>query len=359
MSLTAAFVPAVAHAQFTLQHSGTTASLRGVSNVNGKVAWASGTGGTVLRTRDGGRTWEPCATPAGAEQLDFRAVQAFDTEHALVMSSGKGDLSRIYRTVDGCKTWKLIYTNPDAPDGFFDALMFQKPDDGWVLGDPVRGSFFLANTQNEGVTWQRSTTPDLKVPAGKSFGAFAASNQSLTLSLRGPIFGGGLGWIYDGTWPSCSLSVGYNEPEQCLDHMQIRHKQLELGSGNDSSGVFALFATNDAIVAVGGDYSAPEIAAHTAAYSWNNGSTWQAAEAMPHGYRSSIAWDADSATFVTVGPNGTDVSTDNGNHWKPLKPSKDDAADADHDWNALSLPYVVGPKGRIGRLRDDALPKAP
>ena len=46
----------------------------------------------------------------------------------------------------------------------------------------------------------------------------------------------------------------------------------------------------------------------------------------------------------TVGPNGTDISTDDGRYWC---------------WNALSLPLVVGPHGRIGKLRTDALTAPP
>ena len=75
-----------AHAQFVLQKNPSSASLRGVANVDGRVAWASGISGTVLRTLDGGETWQPCTVPAGAEKLDFRAVQAFDDQTAMVMS---------------------------------------------------------------------------------------------------------------------------------------------------------------------------------------------------------------------------------------------------------------------------------
>lgn len=46
-----------------MQASGTTAGLRGIDSVDGMVAWASGTGGTVLRTSDGGSHWIRCATP--------------------------------------------------------------------------------------------------------------------------------------------------------------------------------------------------------------------------------------------------------------------------------------------------------
>jgi hypothetical protein len=47
-----------------------------------------------------------------------------------------------------------------------------------------------------------------------------------------------------------------------------------------------------------------------------------------------------------VGTNGSDVSRDDGKRWQPLD---------DGNWNALSLPFVVGPKGRIARLNGAAL----
>src|SRR5450432_1057738 len=75
---------------FELEKSGTTAGLRGIHALGGEVAWASGTHGTVLRTLDSGHTWQTCATPPGAEQLDFRAVWAWDANTAVVMSSGAG-----------------------------------------------------------------------------------------------------------------------------------------------------------------------------------------------------------------------------------------------------------------------------
>src|ERR1700756_2395899 len=111
-------------AQWDLEDSHTTADLRGIDNVGGGVAWASGTNGTVLRTEDGGYVWQSCSIPPGAEKLDFRGVQAFDANTAIVMSSGPGDQSRLYKTTDGCHTWKLILKNPYSPDGFFDAILF-------------------------------------------------------------------------------------------------------------------------------------------------------------------------------------------------------------------------------------------
>ena len=59
--------------------------------------------------------------------------------------------------------------------------------------------------------------------------------------------------------------------------------------------------------------------------------------------------------WITVGPNGTDISCDDGRNWTPVKPTKGEPADTDKNWNALSLPFVVGPNGRIGKLRPSAL----
>src|SRR5947199_300750 len=131
----------VAWAQWQIQDSDSHAGLRGIHSLGNGLAGASGTEGTVLRTVNGGVMWESCSIPPGAEALDFRAVQAFDEKTAIVMSAGSGDLSRLYKTSDGCKLWKLVLTNPDGPaEGFFDALLFITPKIGFVFGDPAHGS---------------------------------------------------------------------------------------------------------------------------------------------------------------------------------------------------------------------------
>jgi photosystem II stability/assembly factor-like uncharacterized protein len=365
--LAALLLPTAATAQFVLQQSNTTVGLRGIANVDGKVAWASGGSGTVLRTLDGGNHWMPCATPPNAEKLDFRGIQAFDDKTAVIMSSGKGDSSRIYQTSDGCATWKLAFTNPDAPDGFFDAMHFTSRDQGWLLGDPVKGSFYLAQTTDGGAGWTQSKSPDLNGPT-KDIGAFAASNQSFAFTLFGPMFGGGAGYLYRGVWPGCSQSQSYNDPAECLNRIPFDRIHLPFPSANGGSGIFAISSAtllsgdamsngtlSQTLIAVGGDYTTPASAIGTAAYSHDVGLTWQPATTLPGGYRSTVAHDAATKTWITTGPNGTDISTDNGMTWKPLTPAKGDAPDADKNWNALSLPFVVGPKGRIGRLRPDAL----
>ena len=110
------------------------------------------------------------------------------------------------------------------------------------------------------------------------------------------------------------------------------------------------------LVAVGGDYLKPNDSTGTAAFTTDGGKKWSAPTTPPHGYRSAVAYEEKSKTWITVGPNGTDVSTDDGRNWRALHPGPQDAPDADRNWNALSLPYVVGPNGRIGKLNPESLP---
>jgi photosystem II stability/assembly factor-like uncharacterized protein len=173
-------VPALG--QWTQQESHTTASLRGIHSLGNGVAWASGSHGTVLRSVDGGKDWQTCAVPEGAEKLDFRGVQGFDGLTAIVMSSGKGDLSRLYKTVDGCRTWKLVFTNPDA-DGFWDGLS-ARSGNGFIIGDPVDGKFAVfASSGTSFERWDRfgasCTCPVFDHRPFKTEAMFAASNSIL------------------------------------------------------------------------------------------------------------------------------------------------------------------------------------
>ncbi len=334
LAATAQTPPAQSNSVWTLQPSHTTASLRGIHAVNSQIAWASGTSGTILRTLDGGRTWHPCATPPNATKLDFRAIWAFNARTAWAMSSGPGSQSRVYKTTDGCAHWTLLATNHD-PNGFWDALIFQNPHKGYLLGDPVHHRFVFLSTTDGGLTWKPSQSLTLATKPGAT-GAFAASNASLVASPQNPILFGTTGaWIY----------------------RQTRHRTTRpiwapiltpLAKNNPTAGIFAIAEGNGAILAVGGDYTQPNNPTGTATWSTDGGLHWHAATHPPHGYRSTVAWDAANQAWLTAGTNGSDISYDNGKTWHSL---------GNGNWNAISLPFIVGPKGRIGRLDPARIPK--
>jgi len=109
------------------------------------------------------------------------------------------------------------------------------------------------------------------------------------------------------------------------------------------------------LIAVGGNYERPAQNNASAAFSLDSGKTWNLAATPPGGFRSAVAFDRERDRFIAVGPNGTDVSDDDGMDWHSLKPGPSDDPEADQQWNSLSLPFVVGPHGRIGLLRASIL----
>lgn len=353
MIAAATFAPA----QWTMQQSNSTASLRGIYNVGGGVAWASGAQGTVLHTTNGGQTWRTCAVPLEAENLDFRGIQAFDANTAIVMSSGAGALSRLYKTIDGCRTWKLVFTNPDE-SGFWDAIQFTSPALGVLIGDQVRGHFPMFFSTDGGDTWQQFD-PKATGAVDKNQSFFAASNTALlmdptksmnALSAKFYMITGG------GTTSLITVNLHFTAGAICKDCVALSYTHPDLATG-ETAGGFSLGARTDGailvMVAVGGDYKAPDKTIGTAA-SWiddrGQNAPWHASATPPHGYRSAVAYYASAKMWISVGPNGTDVSTDDGRDWRALKPTAGQTPDADKNWNALSLPFVVGSNGRIGKF---------
>lgn len=109
--MTPLLIAAVLAVSSAPQKSGVEAQLRGLAVLDRTHAWASGEGGTVLRTRDGER-WEKLAV-LGGKELDFRDLESLSAETVILMSARAGEASRIYRSTDSGTTWKLVHTNPD------------------------------------------------------------------------------------------------------------------------------------------------------------------------------------------------------------------------------------------------------
>jgi photosystem II stability/assembly factor-like uncharacterized protein len=310
---------------WNLALTGTTADLRGLHNTSGAVIWASGAHGTVLRSEDDGYMWQTCPMPADTAKLDFRAVYAWNADHAQVMSSGPGAASRLYETRDGGATWRLLFQNPDA-QGFWDALTY-RGQSGFILGDPVDGRFVLYRSQDGGQHWNRDDNAGLA--AGKGEGVFAASNSSLVvLANEEVLFGTG----------------GLSGPRvfRCTPSRHCMAVKVPMTGERESAGVFSL-AFRDGLhaIAVGGDYQKPDETTGTAAWTSDGGLTWQAATSFPSGYRSSVAWDSHAKRWIAAGSNGSDQSRDDGRTWTHLD---------SQSWNAISLPWIAGPKGRIASL---------
>ncbi len=306
------------------QESNTTASLRGLCAVSAKVAWASGTKGTFLRTTDSGEHWQS-GTVTGAEALDFRDVEAFDADTAYLLASGEGASSRVYKTKDAGQHWELLLTNPDAK-GFFDSLAFWDERHAILVGDPVDGSFVVYTSADAGQTWQRQKTP-ASLP---DEGAFAASGTSI---------------VTRGTKDAWFATGGPNGARVFRTHNGGRTwsaAKAPLG-GTKAAGIFSLaFLDRKNGVAVGGDYQNPKAAGHTAAVTHDGGRAWTAVSGLA--YRSGVAV-IGSHRLVAVGTTGSDVSEDDGRTWQQFSDSALNAVAA-----AGGAVWAVGPKGVIMKL---------
>ncbi|MBV9774674.1 MAG: hypothetical protein JO040_12025 [Gemmatimonadetes bacterium] len=328
---------------WTAQASGTTASLRGLSVVDARVAWASGTGGTWLRTTDGGAIWQTDTVP-GATALDFRDVQAFDASTAYLLSAGEGTQSRIYRTMDGGRHWTLQFTNP-GPQGFFDGMAFRDRAHGIAYSDPVDGRFLLVATADGGATW--TPVPPAGIPpalAGEA--AFAASGTGIALSGDTVWFatgGGARARVFRSTDRGSTWTV----------------VPVSFAAGSAAAGIFSL-AFRDARdgVAVGGDYQHPAADSGNVALTRDGGMTWTPIRgARPRGYRSGAAWvpGASPALVVAVGTSGSDYSVDGGESWMPIDTvGFNSVASA-----GPGATWAVGERGRVAKLAVGRAARAP
>jgi photosystem II stability/assembly factor-like uncharacterized protein len=289
-------------AEWISQASGVTGRLRGVSAVSPRVAWASGADGTVLRTADGGQTWQ-LRPVAGGEKLDFRDVDAMSEEVAYALSIGPGAASRIYKTRDGGAHWVLQLANTD-PKVFLDAMAFRDERAGFAFSDSVDGRFVVFATANGGQTWDR--VPADRLPeALPGEGAFAASGTNVALLGRDQV------WI--GTSASRVLHSGDGGRT-----WTVTPTPLPTGA---SAGIFSV-AFRDARhgVVVGGDYKKEPEAVDNVAFTSDGGATWTLARDHGlSGFRSVVAWvPGQERSLVAIGPAGADWSADDGHTWAPL-----------------------------------------
>ena len=279
---------AVAQTQPRIQISHTTESLRGVSTVSSKVAWASGTHGTYLRTIDGGHAWTPAPVPDAAS-LDFRGVVAFSSDEAFLMSSGPGDQSRIYHTSDAGRHWNLEFTNSN-PKGFFDSIAFWDSKHGVVLGDPIpdeNGKLkFEVLLTDDGQTWHQ--VPPSQLPeAMEGEGAFAASNTCVAILRTPPNSENADSNVWFATGGKAArvfYSPDRGKSWKVFDTPIIH--------GPESAGIFSIaFRDAEHGVIAGGDYKKARDDGPNLAFTADGGKTWKLSDVRPQAYFSAVAYD--------------------------------------------------------------------
>lgn len=313
-------------ASWELKDTPVKSSLRGLSVPSAKVVWASGSGGTWLRTIDGGESWDH-GVIAGLDSLDFRSIYAFDKNRAVAVSAGEPTV--IYATRDGGETWTLKASQP-AP-AFLDGIDFIDDQQGYVFGDPVDGKWMILTTEDGGESWELLDTAP-KANTGEA--GFAASASSMV--AEEDYIWIGSGGTASNIWQSKDRGVtweSFNSP---------------LIQGEASQGIFAICQLPDMeLVAVGGDYVKPESKTGASGVFSASDNDWVEIEGLPAGFRSGVAYLKKKGWVISVGTNGSDISLDNGRSWLPFSEEGFHAVRTDRKGKTV---WTSGLNGKIAKL---------
>ncbi|HEV8556852.1 MAG TPA: oxidoreductase [Actinophytocola sp.] len=335
--LALALLPAAASAApeghglaWTLSPTGVTAQFRGLSAVSRRVAWVSGSQGTVLRTTDGGKSWRNVSPPDVAT-LQFRDIQAFDASTAVILSIGTGEDSRVYRTTDGGAHWTETFRNTD-PNAFYDCVAFFDRRHGLALSDPVDGKFRVLSTSDGGASWNVLPSTGMPPALDGEF-AFAASGQCLSVA------GGRDAWVATGGGAQARVL-------HSRDRGRTWTASVTPLASSGSAGVFATaFRDPHTGVAVGGDFLNPTNGVDALGLTRDAGRTWTEPATAPAGYRSGVTWWKHDA-LLAVGPTGSDASFDGGHHWRQFDAGTFDSVDCTPDGAC----WASGAQGRVATL---------
>jgi photosystem II stability/assembly factor-like uncharacterized protein len=277
-----------------LLQKGKPTSIRGLSVVDDNTAWVSGSRGTIAITNDGGKTWD-WKQVKGFEKSDFRDIEAFSSKKAIIMSSGTPAL--ILKTTDGGENWKIKYNNADT-SYFFDAMDFDTPKHGLILGDPIRGKFVLMETNDDGETWNPFKNPPDALP-GEA--CFAASGTCLRMSC-------GLTYIITGG-AAARLLTYYGKKTWDYRNIPFAHAK-------PSQGGFSFVCGDNRGIMVGGDYADPKKVDSTASIQQTR-SIFMQAEKYPAGFQSCVDHISDKI-FLSTGTPGSNITTDDGKTWSKI-----------------------------------------
>ncbi len=309
--------------RITVLTSGEKTSLRGLSVVDDRVIWVSGSNGMVGKSVDSGHTWK-WITVKGFEKTDFRDIEAFDETSAVIM--GVAEPAYILRTTDAGETWKIVYENK-TKGMFLDAMEFWNINSGIVVGDPINNKLFIARTFDGGNSWRDIPAANYPLTdSGEAMFASSGTNVRKLTQQEAVIVTGGL-----------------------RSRLLIKNKQIDLPvlQGKQSTGANSIAIKNKKImIVVGGDFNTKDSSTGNCVITTDGGNTWRLPATAPHGYRSCVEY-IDKKKWICSGLSGIDLSNDEGTNWQWI--SKESFHVCRKAKNGKAV-FLAGTGGKIGKL---------
>jgi photosystem II stability/assembly factor-like uncharacterized protein len=313
--------------------SGRKTSIRGLSVVDDDIVWASGSNGTVARSVDGGKTFE-WLTVAGYEKRDFRDIEAFDKNTAIIM--GIAEPAIILKTKDGGKSWYKVFE--DSTKGMFlDAMDFDENNyHGFVVGDPIDENLYITYTEDGGETWIRNSNTNkidrknLKTKSTEAF--FASSGTNVKI-------------VSDRDQDFLIFATGGTKSRFFSDDGSASEIPLIQGKETTGANSIAGFDRNNLII-VGGDFTKDKDTTGNCALSNDFGQTWHKPTTPPHGYRSCVEYITKDK-LITCGTSGVDISNDGGMNWELISTKSFHVCQKAKNGNKV---FLAGGNGKIAML---------
>lgn len=303
-------------------------SIRGLCPVNDDIVWVSGSNGTVGRSLNGGKTWQ-WITVKGFEKTDFRDIEAFNANTAIIM--GIAEPAIILKTIDGGANWKVVFT--DSTRGMFlDAMDFYDNKHGVVVGDPIDSKFYIAKTINGGNTWTK-TPSIMQSNSAPGEGCFASSGSNIVYFRNKDFL-----FVSGGTVSRLHDDAG--------------GRLIPIIQGKESTGPNSIAVRTDGervsntFIIVGGDFTNDKDTTQNCVLTHDGGHTWIHPATPPHGYRSSIIY-ITSKKLLSCGTSGVDLSTDGGLTWRLISDKGFHVCRKAKKGKAV---FLAGSNGRIAKL---------
>ncbi len=275
---------------------GRNSSIRGMSVVDDEVAWVSGSNGWIAKTADGAKTWQWMQIE-GCNELDFRDIEAFSADVAIVANAGSP--AYIFKTINGGKNWEKVYEN-HLPEAFIDGMDFSDKTNGTIYGDPIKGKMLLLNTKDGGKNWQ-DLINQININLIEGEAAFAASGTGIRYAAKNKLF------IATGGKQSRLFTIKNNKVKNSI--------KIPVLQGLASTGVFSIAVSKNNIIVAGGDYVKPKENQNISASSFDKGKTWVKPLKNLSGYKSCVEFISNKILIAT-GTSGTDFSLDKGLTWQ-------------------------------------------
>ena len=314
-----------------LLEQGRKTSIRGMSVVSDKIVWVSGSGGSVGKSVDGGKTFN-WITVKGYEKRDFRDIEAYNQNTAIIMAVAEPAL--ILKTTDGGENWYKVFE--DSTKGMFLDAMHAEAKSIQVIGDPINGKAFFAFSNNLGETWETNKLDGIALSDGEAF--FASSGTNLQISKSSNIFKKGTFMVTGG-----KVSRLLNARDQRDQY------PLPLLQGKESTGAnsIALSPSGNHAFIVGGDFANDTLRmGNSIALRLEPSILFKAPTTPPFGYRSCVIY-LHNQTLVACGTTGVDISKDGGMNWENISNQSFHVVQKAKNGRAV---FLAGGGGRIAKL---------